>query len=202
MNRKYISILLNILIVFFEVIALFYNLFINHRLYLQYYTELTNIIGLIVSGIYVYYLINNKKISKKFSVVKYTSTVCFAITFLVVFLILTPMSNYNLKAMFIDGVLLFHHLLCPIISIVSFIFFDEIVGLSKKDTIYSLFLTCIYGIIMICLNIFNFVIGPYPFLKVKNQSILVSLVWLILIFSISYCVAFFLRFFKSKRVGK
>jgi len=74
------------------------------------------------------------------------------------------------------------HVLCPVLAIISFIFFDsnEIEN-SLKNNLRSLYFTIIYAIILISLNILNVVSGPYPFLKVNQQSPLMSLFWIVLI---------------------
>ena len=192
MKRK-ISLIMNILIVILELIG-FVLLFKNQGgIAFQYYTEDSNILLFITSLIFTIYLFTNKKIPRWLSMLKYISTIGVTLTFLVVIFILAPMMNFNYSKMLLDGALLYQHLLCPVLSIITFLFFDELGSYSKKDNITSLSLTVLYSIILVSLNILELVKGPYPFLMVRNQSVLMSMIWLIVLGIMVYGIAFILR---------
>ena len=59
-------------------------------------------------------------------------------------------------------------------------------GSNKK--IIGLAFTIIYAIVLITLNILDIISGPYPFLKVKEQSIPMTIMWGGLILLGSYLV--------------
>ena len=103
------------------------------------------------------------------------------------------MYNFNYNFLLFKNELLYHHLLCPILSIITFIFFDEIETYNLKENIFSLSFTIIYAIVLIILNIVKIVDGPYPFLQIYNQSIIMSIVWAITILVITYIIALILR---------
>ena len=147
--------------------------------YLAYYTIESNIFLLIST---ILYLITINNVPKIVQLLKYSSTLSVFITFLVVVFVLYPMYDFNFQFMFLDGPNLYMHVLCPVLAIISFIFFDsnEIEN-SLKNNLRSLYFTIIYAIILISLNILNVVSGPYPFLKVNQQSPLMSLFWIVLI---------------------
>ena len=178
MEKRNVSIALSIIIIILEIIALIvcYNSFgIN----LAYYTIDSNIFLLIST---ILYLITINNVPKIVQLLKYSSTLSVFITFLVVVFVLYPMYDFNFQFMFLDGPNLYMHVLCPVLAIISFIFFDsnEIEN-SLKNNLGSLYFTIIYAIILISLNILNVVSGPYPFLKVNQQSPLMSLFWIVLI---------------------
>jgi len=178
MEKRNVSIALSIIIIILEIIALIvcYNSFgIN----LAYYTIDSNIFLLIST---ILYLITINNVPKIVQLLKYSSTLSVFITFLVVVFVLYPMYDFNFQFMFLDGPNLYMHVLCPVLAIISFIFFDsnEIEN-SLKNNLRSLYFTIIYAIILISLNILNVVSGPYPFLKVNQQSPLMSLFWIVLI---------------------
>ena len=178
MEKRNVSIALSIIIIILEIIALIvcYNSFgIN----LAYYTIESNIFLLIST---ILYLITINNVPKIVQLLKYSSTLSVFITFLVVVFVLYPMYDFNFQFMFLDGPNLYMHVLCPVLAIISFIFFDsnEIEN-SLKNNLRSLYFTIIYAIILISLNILNVVSGPYPFLKVNQQSPLMSLFWIVLI---------------------
>ena len=178
MEKRNVSIALSIIIIILEIIALSvcYNSFgIN----LAYYTIDSNIFLLIST---ILYLITINNVPKIVQLLKYSSTLSVFITFLVVVFVLYPMYDFNFQFMFLDGPNLYMHVLCPLLAVISFIFFDsnEIEN-SLKNNLRSLYFTIIYAIILISLNILNVVSGPYPFLKVNQQSPLMSLFWIVLI---------------------
>ena len=178
MEKRNVSIALSIIIIILEIIALIvcYNSFgIN----LAYYTIDSNIFLLIST---ILYLITINNVPKIVQLLKYSSTLSVFITFLVVVFVLYPMYDFNFQFMFLDGPNLYMHVLCPLLAVISFIFFDsnEIEN-SLKNNLRSLYFTIIYAIILISLNILNVISGPYPFLKVNQQSPLMSLFWIVLI---------------------
>ena len=178
MEKRNVSIALSIIIIILEIIALIvcYNSFgIN----LAYYTIDYNIFLLIST---ILYLITINNVPKIVQLLKYSSTLSVFITFLVVVFVLYPMYDFNFQFMFLDGPNLYMHVLCPLLAVISFIFFDsnEIEN-SLKNNLRSLYFTIIYAIILISLNILNVVSGPYPFLKVNQQSPLMSVFWIVLI---------------------
>ena len=191
--KKRLSLFLNILIVIFEIIGLILTISVNNKISFEYYTEDSNILALIVSLLFVFFTLYNKKVPKWLKILKYSSTVCLSITFFVVLFILTPMYNFNFKYMFFYNSLVFQHLMCPILSIITFVFFDDIGDFSKYDNYLGLITTLIYSIVLIILNIVDIVVGPYPFLMIKKQSVFVSTVWFIVLMMFSYIIAFILR---------
>lgn len=194
MEKRNVSIALSIIIIILEIIALIvcYNSFgIN----LAYYTIDSNIFLLIST---ILYLITINNVPKIVQLLKYSSTLSVFITFLVVVFVLYPMYDFNFQFMFLDGPNLYMHVLCPLLAVISFIFFDsnEIEN-SLKNNLRSLYFTIIYAIILISLNILNVVSGPYPFLKVNQQSPLMSVFWIVLILGGALILSKALLFFKG-----
>jgi hypothetical protein len=89
---------------------------------------------------------------------------------------------------------LVYHTLVPIISFISYVFFEE--G-SKKKYIGLLF-TIIYGTILIILNLLNLIVGPYPFLEIKTKSLMMCITWEIIILIVSYLLGFIIYKFNKK----
>ena len=192
--QRNVSIALSIIIIILEIIALIvcYNSFgIN----LAYYTIDSNIFLLIST---ILYLLTINNVPKIVQLLKYSSTLSVFITFLVVVFVLYPMYNFNFQFLFLDGPNLYMHVLCPVLALISFIFFDsnEIEN-SLKNNLRSLYFTIIYAIILISLNILNVVSGPYPFLKVNQQSPLMSLFWIVLILGGALILSKVLLFLKD-----
>ena len=189
MKERRISLVLNLLIIVFEIIAFIFSYVSTHKLYFEFYTEDSNILALISSSIFVYYILSKKKIPNWVNIFKYISTVCLSVTFLVVIFILAPMSNFNYQYLLFSGAMLFHHTLCPILSIITFLFYDKLIGYSKKDVIKGLSFTFVYAFVAIILNIVGVLDGPYPFLRVRSQTIIESVIWSIVVLGFAYLIA-------------
>ena len=185
------SLICNILLCILEIIGLVV-LYKDTGILYEYYTVDSNILCLVSSLLMVIFLLKNKKIPRWLSFFKYISTVSLAITFIVVIFILIPMTSFNFKYLLFENALLYQHLLCPILAIITFVFFDQLGNFEVKDTIKGLLFTFIYTIVLIPLNLFDIVLGPYPFLMVKEQTIFMDLIWFFIMMGISTLISFIL----------
>ena len=199
MKKKNISLLMNILIVFLEIVGFIITIKNNHKISFEYYTEDSNLVALFSSLFFSYFLIRKKEIPRFVQLFKYMTTICLTITFLVVIFILIPMYRFNFNFFLFQGSLLYHHLLCPILAMLSFLLFDNLNNISKKDIKVGLSITLIYSFIIIVCNLIGAVEGPYPFLMIKKQSILESMIWFILLTTIDLIIAYSLLDIKIKK---
>lgn len=195
MKKRNLSIVFSFIIIILEIIGLIvcYNSF--GRIDLVYYTIDSNIFLLIST---ILYLLTIKNVPRTVQLLKYSSTLSVFITFLVVVFVLYPMYDFNFQFMFLDGPNLYMHVLCPLLALISFIFFDvnEIEN-SFKNNLRSLYFTILYAIILISLNFLNIVSGPYPFLKVNEQPPLMTVFWIVLIMGGSLILSWALLFLKD-----
>lgn len=190
MKKFSIDIILNVVLIILEVIGLIVAYNSLGSVDLTYYTIDSNIFALIAA---VLYLITRKNIPKMVHFFKYSSTISVLITFLVVIFILLPMYNFNFEFLLLYGPNLYLHVLCPIIAVISFIFFEKNdVENSLKNNLRAIYFTIIYAVILICLNILGYVSGPYPFLKVTEQPIFMSVFWIVLILGFSFILSRFI----------
>lgn len=197
MNKKVITIILNIVLIVLEIIGLvmtFRNL--GWRESIKYYTELSNILGLLSSILLVCFLLSGK-VPRSVKLFRFISVLSLSVTFLVVLFVLGPMYGFDYKFLLFSGSMLFSHLLCPILMFISFIFLEE-GKFEKGDCLIANALTIIYAIVMITLNILNKVDGPYPFLRVRHQNIFASIIWIILIVGGSYWLSRGIRKLKER----
>ena len=191
MSKKKITLIFNILIVLLEIIALSKTI---TNLQLEYYTMDSNILALISSILFIIFYKKNISVVND---IRFVATSCLTVTFLVVIFVLCPMYNFNYKLlMFTDNFLIFHTI-CPLLSIISYIVFED---RSTKNYLCLIF-TMIYGIVLITLNLLNVVKGPYPFLMIRNQSIWASLFWSITLILGSYIIGVVLNFLNKKIKG-
>ncbi|MBR2588924.1 hypothetical protein IKE84_01110 [Candidatus Saccharibacteria bacterium] len=193
-----VSLLLNLAIIILEIIGLTIALTTTGKLAIQYYTEQSNILALLASFATLFFLLTKRKPTKWLLWLKYTATLGLAITFLVTIFILGPMFEFRYDYLLFHGSLMFFHTLCPIIGIITFIFADNLGKITMKDTLLSLVWTVGYAIVMIILNILHVLSGPYPFLRVTEQPIYVSILWTIILFSVTFFVSTIMRWGKNR----
>ena len=190
MKNKKIALILNVILVISEIIGLIWSSILD-KVDLIYYTNLSNLFALIVGVLFIAFYKKNSDLIKD---LRFMSTSCLAVTFLVVLFILSPMYQFNYKLLMFTNVFFIFHTLCPILSIVSYILFEE-----RSSKVYLGFIfTLLYGIILLIFNCFNVVSGPYPFLKVHNQSVLVTIIWSVLIIGGSYLISLLLNVLNKK----
>ncbi len=189
MNKKIVAIILNILIIILGLTGI--GIAVKLRMtkdFFLYYTNLSNVFAVISSIIYL--LTINKK-TKLGKILRFSSTTCLMLTLLVVIFILTPMLKVNL---FIGNYMPLYHLIIPVISLISLIFFEQ----KETSIISALIPTIIYGIITIYLNIIKVIEGPYPFLKVHNQKVITTILWILVIYFIDYSIALLVKVISKK----
>ena len=168
---------------------------------LMFYTVDSNILALLASllvGIYALKAYKSGvKIPESIKMLKYVSVCCLTVTFIVVVLVLAPMNGIKgYQMMLFSGDMLFHHLISPVLSILTFLMFDRVSYSNSKSASFALIPTIIYAVILITLNLLRIVEGPYPFLRVYAQPFYLSLIWFILIVGGAYLIAYGLA--KSK----
>lgn len=130
MIKKKLPLILNIIVIISSLIGLIktfsdYTFMSTSALY--YYTIQSNILITIIMIIFAIYNLFNFKITQILYIIKYIFTIGITITFLVFLLMLTPqiITTGNIEYLFsITNLTL--HFISPIISIISFIFFDNL----------------------------------------------------------------------------
>lgn len=165
----------------------------------QYYTVCSNLFALLTGAICLYF---NAKcllglrlfIPSWAKVLKYLSTCTLMVTMFIVIFVLVPMYGADaatLKYFLFTGEMLYHHTLCPLLALVSFVWIDEgsYIGECKLPLLATA-PTLLYGVIVTVLNIAGAVCGPYPFLQVTTQSFWESAVWYGAILALAYGLAF------------
>lgn len=186
-----LSLLMNLFIVCAEPVALPMSWDWGHETIFWYYTEDSNIFAATVCAMVaiaqLISIFTGRAIPHWLKRLKFVATSCLALTMLTVVFVLAPMygpGGYYVT-MFTSS-MLYHHFLNPVIAMVSFILLERTPRLEKSDIKWALLPTLIYGSIMVCLNIAHIMDGPYPFLKVYEQSVLTSVMWVAVIFGADY----------------
>lgn len=201
------AVAINFAIFVLEVVGIFLSAFAYGWGLFVYYTQLSNIFALLVSASFVTYgicVIVSKSyiIPLWLKLLRFMVTCCLAVTMIVVFVVLIPMiGEGGFRLMVLVNATPYHHLICPLLSIISFIFFELKPELNLKHTVLALVPTIIYGLVMFLLNLLRVVEGPYPFLLVYNQPWFMTIVWAIAIFGLAYTIGWAL-YFANAKIGK
>jgi len=188
MSKKMkIALVLNIVIIVLEIIGTSISYSNNGFSNLFYYTVDSNLLAFCAGVMFVITALM-KKSSKAVYVMRFIATVNLSLTFTVVMLVLAPMAMPagNAGKVIYKGAQLYHHLLCPIISFISFVFLEEGGKPGKKLKRLAIIPTILYAVVLIILNAVGAVVGPYPFLMVRNQPIWASILWFVLIVGMGY----------------
>ena len=192
--KKRLDIIIHILIIILEIIGFIRAINHDGRIAIEFYTDLSNLMALITS---VLYLIFYKKDNKIINNLYFITTTMLTITMLVIIFVLGPMYNFDYKWLILQGSHLIMHLICPLLFVFVYLFHKK-----RNDNKYlPVMVTIIYGITLIILNLLKVVDGPYPFLKVYNQSILISILWGIILISVSYIISILLIKLNKKLGG-
>lgn len=164
---------LNLVIVIFEIVAFIKSLKGRSiKNILIYYTQISNFIAFISSLMLVvlgmrYYV----------EVIRYLSVCMLIMTFLVTACILVPMTRFKkARELLFSGSGLFHHLLIPVISTLTYIFLEKKVSLSW--IVLPVAITLIYGLVMLYLNYIKKVEGPYPFFMIRSMGGKLTTIWM------------------------
>ena len=165
----------------------------------QYYTMDSNLFAAITSIFLIFALLSKGEVSKKIRNFRYYSTCCVTVTFIVVITILVPIDGWHtLTTRLFKGTDLWLHTVGPLLNIFSFLFLEGSAELDKKENLKALIPTLIYAVIAIALNLARVIYGPYVFLKVYEQGVFMTFVWIVLISALVYGIAFLLKLGNTK----
>ena len=211
MKKRLLILILNIAIIILDGYSLITSFIEEGWLTFKYYTHDSNILLFIVCVIDSLYIIRNKTkddyAPKYLNVLKLSAVSSVAVTFLVVIVILAPMwfgelgvlKSYQL--FLLSGHMLYQHLLCPVIGIISYILFACDKSLIKKDLLYSLIPSLIYAVIIVLIVSLGLLEPPYPFLDVLGNPWYMSIMWFVIVLSIIYALHYMFYKFNQKGIG-
>ncbi|MBR0374186.1 MAG: hypothetical protein IJH91_06645 [Mogibacterium sp.] len=105
---------------------------------------------------------------------RYLSTCMLIMTFLITLCVLVPMGG-GFHRLMLSGNGLYHHTLCPVISVASYVLWEPHAAAVWLPVV----VTMGYGFTMLYMNWKQRFDGPYPFLRVHNQSRRATVLWMV-----------------------
>lgn len=181
------ALIINIVVVVAEIFATSVSFVNSGWSMLQFYTVDSNILAMLTSAVYVCMYRKNK--SEVLYCLRFASTINLTLTFFIALFVLSPTMG-GLGTMMLNGNMLFHHTICPILTFVSFVFWEKDLPQVRLMRLLAMIPTVIYAVVLVILNVIHVLEGPYPFLKVYEQPIWVSVIWTVLILGITAALSF------------
>lgn len=199
-KRASVSVALSVVVIALEVAAMIMAYGELKFSMFRYYTEDSNLFLLVAAALWLFfegrYLRDGVAIPDWVRVVKYAATCTTTVTLMVVLTVLAPM-EHDYGGLLFSGSMLYVHTLCPLLALVSFLFFEGEPKLHRSDVGIALVPTALYALVAIVLNVVNVWHGPYPFLLVHEQPVWLSFLWCATILGGAWVIAALLRVFNG-----
>lgn len=198
-KKNKLSIVINAAIIILEIIGFMISFADKGMTFIRFYTQDSNLIALVACIITVVCTVQSLHRSTAVPawvrICKYIAVCCTTLTFLVVILILGPMmgSAHGYLFFLFGSSMLYHHFFCPVLIFISFVFLENGIILKKRHIIAAFIPTAVYAVITISLNITRTISGPYPFLRVHDQPLWMSFVWVAVILGTACLIAAVMR---------
>ncbi|MCR5033557.1 MAG: hypothetical protein K6A92_11945 [Lachnospiraceae bacterium] len=161
---------INLIIILLEIIALCRTFPKFKWKTFVFYTQISNTLTLLVSAALVIF-----GPRRDLAVLRMTSVSMLLMTFFVTTCVLVPFGGSAKNLLFsVPGI--FVHLICPILSCISYFFFEYHPALYW--VLVPVVISLIYGLLMVCLNDRGIVEGPYPFFEVKKIGKKAAACWI------------------------
>lgn len=172
------NIMLLFLILILEGMGFFFSITDRGTEIFEYYTQISNILGVIS----IVLLIFDRKESAFTTVFRFTSVSMMILTLIIALFVLAPFATELTGKLvyLINSNGLYHHVLCPLLSLISYVFFEKHVR-RKYVILIPLGISCVYAVTMIVLNYLNRAEGPYPFFQIDEIGFVKTLIWFIVL---------------------
>jgi triacylglycerol esterase/lipase EstA (alpha/beta hydrolase family) len=170
--------IINLIIVILEIIA--FTKAIRKRSLKElavYYTQISNLFAFISSLMLV--ILGQLYFVR---VLRFLSVSMLAMTFFVTVFILVPTSG-KVRELLFSGSCIYHHLLVPVLAFLSYRFAEDKVSLAWIWLPVTV--TLIYGLLMLYLNAKDKADGPYPFFRIKNNGVKMTVIWMAALIAVS-----------------
>lgn len=181
-------IIVNLLLVFLELIALVHDCTVFGMGLFKWYTVDSNVLQLVVSILVVCYYMKGKELPGNVTLLHFISAVGLSITFLIAAFVLAP--EGGIRYYFIENVAPINHLIGPALSIISLLFLEKTKKQPLHIMIWPMAATLIYGVICLVLNALRILDGPYFFLQVHEQPVSVVVMWFGIIAALCLILSF------------
>ena len=193
-KRQNIALILNIAAFVLGSIGIIVRIARNIPDFFLYYTQLSNVVAVISSAMFIAFRnTENAKLRRLVIAGRYLSACGLTMTFMVVTAIFLPFGtpeSAEMLAGHLNGIL--HHFVCPVISVVSYIFFEDGVK-TKRAVLIPFIATAIYAFTVYTLNFLRLAPAPYPFFAVYDYPVWELVMWFFGLMALVAGIAFAVR---------
>ena len=191
--QKLLSIFCNLLILYWESIALPISWEGMGMEMFTFYTENSNLFSTLACALMaaaqIGALLTGGEVPRWVKTLKYMSTCCLMLTFLTVVFVLAPIYGPGgYYVLLLTGSMLYHHFLNPVVSFFSLVLFERAPRLPRRAALYALVPTLLYGAAALAMNLARVLEGPYPFFKIYEQPVWVSCLWAVVLLGGSFLI--------------
>ena len=179
MNKPKIALILNIIAFVLGCVGIIVRVVRDIPDFWLYYTQLSNVVAVISSAMFIAFRSSrNEKLRAVVRGVRYLSASALTMTFIVVMCIFIPFGDTPVMVSrllgHVNGFL--HHLVCPVISVTSYVFFERGVR-SWKGLLIPFAGTAVYAFTVYTLNFLRLAPAPYPFFEVYEHPVWELVAW-------------------------
>ena len=167
----------NVLLILLELVGLSISISDRRVKVLAFYTQISNLITLMSSVAFL--LLGTGAVQ-----LRYLSACMLTMTFLISLCVLAPLGG-GFKRMMLSGNCLYHHTLCPIVSVLSYVLWEP----HANTWAIPVAVTIVYGFTMLYLNYKRRFDGPYPFFRVHDQSVTATVLWTLALIALIGAIA-------------
>ena len=203
-QRLLLSMSIKVLVIGFELSALIVAI-LNSKSgnsgfdFFQFFTNDSNLFLLLVSCILfvfqILFLVKKMPFPHWLNVLHFMSLLGTTLTFLTVLFILLPMMGVGLV---IGYSMICLHLVCPLLALTDYFFFDETPNVSFKESFLGLVPMLTYAAVIIPLVVTQTIEPPYPFLDYLNNPVWLSLLYTLMMLVLTYGISFLLQWLPTK----
>ena len=173
--------------------------------FLKFFTLQSNILAGISAFLYIIFLIRERKTQKHIplaiNMVRYVATIDLILTFLVVALFLGFLVEEGYFSLYVNCNFFFHFTI-PVISSVSFVFFEETPKLKLRHSFIALIHVLLYAIFYLIVVLTHFKDGAvdlaYDWYAFAQRGIPIAFVCAAVVFGISYLTSYGIYRFKNR----
>lgn len=179
MNKPKIALILNIIAFVLGCVGIIVRVVRDIPDFWLYYTQLSNVVAVISSAMFIAFRNSrNEKLRAVVRGVRYLSASALTMTFIVVMCIFIPFGDTPAMVSrllgHVNGFL--HHLVCPVISVASYVFFERGVR-TWKGLLIPFVGTAVYAFTVYALNFLRLAPAPYPFFEVYEHPVWELVAW-------------------------
>ncbi len=179
-KRQNIALILNIAALVLGCVGIVFRLSRSFEDFFLYYTQISNVIAVISSGMFIVFRnTGNARLEAAVRSARYLGACMLTMTFLVVMCIFVPFGTPETTRRLlgsVNGVL--HHTICPVLSVVSYIFFED-GEKTRRAPLIPFIATAIYSFTVYTLNFLRLAPAPYPFFEVYDHPVWELIAWFI-----------------------